>query len=366
MLEQQGMNTMSLQQNHKCMYRLWIELIGKLCKAEPMAIALLALFIAQPVTALEQVDDFGENPGNLQMFLHRPAAFRQNLPLLVALHGCRQRAADFDNETGLTALAQQIPFLLLLPQQRETNMARACFRWYDTDDNLPGRGESASILAMIDNAIDNEGVNPARVYVLGLSAGGAMTAVLLSNYPDRFAGGAIFAGLPYGCNRSAGFSDFTWNWLHYSPLALDGADASYACGIAGFRAGDRDGKAWSNYVRKSADSLPESWPLLSLWQGTDDSTVDPDNLDELTKQWTSVQGIDTLADDEEVLSDATRKVYKDEAGNPRVETWLLKGFGHAVPIDVDSDVGECGEAGGYVSDAGVCAVRRVAEFWGLR
>jgi len=329
-------------------------------------VSLIALLWSPPATALERVDDFGENPGELLMYLHRPTAFSDDLPLVVALHGCRQTAADFDDETGLMALAEEIPFLLLLPEQRERNMPRRCFRWYDTNDNRPGRGESASILSMIDTAIEDEGVDPARVFVLGLSAGGAMTAVLLSNYPGRFAGGAIFAGLPYGCNRPAGMFDVTWNWLHFNPFVLDGADASYACGVAGFQRADRDGKAWADYVTQNTESLPERWPLVSLWQGTGDKTVDPDNLHELTEQWTTVQNIDAVADAQQIIGNATRKLYHDEAGNPRVETWSLEGFGHAMPIDADSDPDDCGLEAAYVVNADLCAVRRVAQFWQLR
>lgn len=328
-------------------------------------LVLAALFMSHAVVAIERVDDFGNNPGELQMYLHRPAAFKDNLPLVVALHGCRQTAADFDDETGLKALAEEIPFLLLLPEQQERNMTRRCFRWYDTNDNQAGRGESASILAMIDKAIDDEAVDPDRVFVLGLSAGGAMTAVLLANYPDRFAGGAIFAGLPFACNRPANFFDFTWNWFHYGPFAVDGADASYACGIAGFQSRDRDGEVWARFVKQSAESLPERWPLVSLWQGTSDTTVDPDNLMELTEQWTTVQGIDSVPDDQQRIGNATRQVYQDDAGRARVETWLLEGFAHAVPIDLSGNEGDCGLEGPYVVNASLCAVRRVAEFWGL-
>ncbi len=338
--------------------------IGRRLAADQIAIAILALIMVLPsaVFALERVDDIGENPGELQMYLHRPAATSDAMPLVVALHGCRQTAADFDDETGLEALAEEIPFLLLLPEQSDKNMPRRCFRWYDTNDNQPGRGESASIMAMIDTAIDEEGVDPSRVYVLGLSAGGAMTAVLLSNYPSRFAGGAIFAGLPFACNRPAGLFDFTWNWLHYIPFALDGADASYACGIAGFQRTNREGEQWAEFITQSAESLPERWPLVSLWQGTADDTVDPDNLSELTEQWTAVQNVDTVADDQQVFGNTTRQVYHDEAGNPRVETWSLQGYGHAVPIDSDGNPEDCGVEAAYIVNADVCAVRRVADY----
>lgn len=333
--------------------------------AQVAAIAFVGPFYAQPVTALELVSSFGENPGDLRMYVHRPSGFREGLPLVVALHGCTQTATDFDDETGLIALAEEIPFLLLLPEQREENMPRRCFRWYDTHDNQPGQGESASILAMVDAAIEAEGVDPDRVFILGHSSGGAMTAVMLANYPNRFAGGAVIAGLPVGCNRPSGAFDLVWNSLQVKSITPDGADASYACGIGGFDLTDRDGVEWAGYVTDSAETLPESWPLLSLWQGTADTIVNPDNLRELTEQWTTVQGIGPVADERELVGNAIREVYHDTAGIARIETWSLDGFDHAVPIDTAGDRAACGQAADYVKTTDICAVRRIADFWNL-
>jgi poly(hydroxyalkanoate) depolymerase family esterase len=336
------------------------------CSAQAAAIAFIAVFTAQPVTALELVSNFGKNPGELLMYLHRPSIVRDGLPLVVALHGCTQTAADFDDETGLLALAEETPFLLLLPEQREENMSRRCFRWYDTNDNQLGLGESASILEMVDAAIEAEGVDPNRVFVMGHSAGGAMTAVMLANYPNRFAGGAIFAGLPVGCNRPSGAFDVFWNSLQVKSIAPDGADASYACGIGGFNLTDRDGEEWAGYVTEGTDALPESWPLLSLWQGAADTIVHPENLRELTEQWTAVQDIDPVADEREVIGNAIREVYRDNAGMARIETWSIDGFDHGMPIDADGDPKACGHVAEYVTNADLCAVRRIADFWQLR
>lgn len=315
--------------------------------------------------ALERVAEFGENPGRLDMYLHRPDDFKAALPLVVALHGCRQTAEDFDDETGLVALAEETPFVLLLPQQRAGNMGLGCFRWYDSDHNRPGRGESASIRAMIDAAIDRHAVDPAQVFVLGLSAGGAMTAVLLANYPDRFAGGAVIAGTPYDCNRPAGFFDWVWYWLNMNPFALDGADASYACGIRGGSTTDRSAAEWGDFVRGVAESMPPAWPPVSIWQGDSDATVDPDNLHELVEQWTDVHGIDAVADTTETFGQATRKIYRDAAETARVEAWSIAGFPHAVPIDPDADPLACGLQSKFMADANLCAVRRIASFWQL-
>lgn len=329
----------------------------------PLRTAALACLVAAPAAALEEITDFGPNPGDLRMFLHRPATSATNLPLVVALHGCTQRATDFDDETGLVTLAEETPFLLLLPEQDPANMFNRCFRWYDSADNLPDAGESASLRAMIDFALGNEPVDPDRVYVLGLSAGGAMTAVLLANYPDRFAGGAIFAGLPYGCNRPFGPFDFGWRWL--ALFGLDGAEAAHACGIGEFSLTDRTSGDWADFVRDAGGSEPVNWPLLSLWQGGGDETVDPDNLTELLEQWTALHGIDTVPEVDEMLDDATRAVFHDAGGTPRIETWTLPTFGHAVPIDADGAPAPCGSEGSHVKNADLCAVRRVLEFWGL-
>ncbi|MCE6959129.1 PHB depolymerase family esterase [Cereibacter sphaeroides] len=317
-----------------------------------------------PALALEPVQDFVDNPGDLRMYLHRPAGIRPGLPLVVALHGCTQSAAGFDDETGLAALAEEVPFVLLLPEQQPRNMARRCFRWYDAGDNRPGQGESASILSMIEAAIESEKVDPGRVFILGLSAGGAMTAVMMANYPDRFAGGAILAGLPYGCNRPVSAFDFFWTWYHHG-AAADGADAAYACGIGGIDRTDRDAEEWAGFVLDAAGQAPARWPLVSLWQGAADPTVDPANLRELTEQWTAVQGIDAIADEERAFGSATRERYLDDEGNLRLETWTLGSLGHAVPIDADGEPESCGFEAAHIDDAGLCAVRRIAEFWRL-
>lgn len=331
------------------------------------AVALAACLLAGagPAVALEEVAGFGANPGQLKMYLHRPAAARPGLPLVVALHGCLQNARDFAEETGLLALSEEVPFVLVLPEQQQGNVDNLCFRWFDSEHNRPGLGESASIRAMIDQAIATEAVDPDAVHVLGLSAGGAMAAVMLADYPDLFAGGAVIAGVPYGCNRPAGIFDSLWYWYHYNRFLPAGSDGAYACGIAGFGHGERSAGDWAGYVREAAGPAPAHWPRVSLWQGTADDVVDPDNLGELVEQWTAAQGIDAVAEDSATVDGALHEVYRDDAGVARVESWTLPGFGHAVPIDADGDPEPCGRPGDYIENANLCAVRRIAEFWQL-
>lgn len=338
----------------------------------PRLALLLTLALPTAAPALERVATFGDNPGDLAMWIHRPEGHDGALPLVVALHGCTMSADSFDDETGLTTLADALGLLLLFPEQNDDNQPHKCFRWYDEGDNRPGGGESASIHSMITSLIDSGEANPEQVFVMGLSAGGAMSAAMMANYPDLFAGGAIVAGLPYDCNRPRSFFTYAvwqyWRMMrHVQGGTYDGWDASYACGIIPPNtAVDRSPGDWASYVEKIHDTAPASWPRVSIWQGDADETVDPDNLEELAEQWTALHGLDPDAPDEEdSIAGATRKRYHDAGGVVRVETWDLPTLPHAVPVDEDG-APTCGIAdGAYMDEGEICAVREIARFWGL-
>lgn len=131
---------------------------------------------------------FGANPGALRMFTCAPPELSVRPALIVALHGCAQTAAGYSVGGGWTTLAGRYGFAVVLPQQPGT-----CFNWFDPD---AAAREARSIGQMTETAIAAFGVDPRRVFVTGLSAGGAMTSLMLATRPDLFAGGAIIAGLP--------------------------------------------------------------------------------------------------------------------------------------------------------------------------
>jgi poly(hydroxyalkanoate) depolymerase family esterase len=116
--------------------------------------------------------------------------------LVVALHGCTQTAADYDHGSGWTRLADRYGFAVLFPEQQRANNPNNCFNWFLPSDTRRSHGEAFSIRQMIERVITDHGVDRRRVFVVGLSAGGAMTSAMLATYPDLFAGGAIIAGLP--------------------------------------------------------------------------------------------------------------------------------------------------------------------------
>jgi poly(hydroxyalkanoate) depolymerase family esterase len=173
--------------------------------ARGMALAVWAtsavLLAAPPARAAApvKVTAFGSNPGGLRMFKYVPDQLPASAPLITVLHGCTQNARDFGANSGWIELADRLHVALLMPEQTAANNQRNCFNWFVTTENRRDRGEPLSIKQMVDKMKSDHPVDPKRVYVTGLSAGGAMTSVMLATYPDVFAGGGIVAGLPYGC-----------------------------------------------------------------------------------------------------------------------------------------------------------------------
>ena len=151
---------------------------------------------------LREVVGFGTNPGSLRMLAYVPKDLAKPRALVVALHGCTQTAAVYDHGSGWSTLADTHGFAVLFPEQQRANNPNNCFNWFLPPDTQRDHGEALSIRQMIERMIRDHGIDRRRVFIVGLSAGGAMAAVMLATYPDVFAGGAIIAGLPYGSARN--------------------------------------------------------------------------------------------------------------------------------------------------------------------
>lgn len=148
---------------------------------------------------LRQTSDFGHNPGNLQMYSYEPNNLPHGKhPLVVVLHGCTQTAHEVASQTGWNKLADSLQFYVLYPQTHFGNNVTRCFRWFKESDIASDEGESYSIYHMIDHFVNTNAVDTGRIYITGLSAGGAMAVAMLARYPALFHAGAIVAGGPYG------------------------------------------------------------------------------------------------------------------------------------------------------------------------
>lgn len=307
-----------------------------------LALSTLLFALASPAAfAQTEVTGFGSNPGNLRMFKYVPGGLPTNAPLVVALHGCSQTAANYDAETGWQLFADRFRFALLLPQQQSANNSSGCFNWFVPGDISRGQGEALSIKQMVDRMVADHGIAPSRIYATGLSAGGAMTSALLAAYPDVFAGGAIVAGLPYRCatSQSAAFSCMN-----------PGSDLAPA--------------QWGDLVR-AASTWAGPWPIVSIWHGDGDFVVRPMNLTESMEQWTNVHGIDQTAEVSDTVGGFPHKVYKTPSGQTRVETYTITGMGHGTPVDPGTGETQCGTAGAYILDVNLCSSYYIARFFGL-
>jgi poly(hydroxyalkanoate) depolymerase family esterase len=290
---------------------------------------------------LTEIAGFGANPGQLRMLAYVPEALRPGAPLVVVLHGCKQDAAGYGGNSGWTTLAERLGFAVLLPEQRATNNPNLCFNWFLPEDTRRGGGEAASIHGMIQRMTADHDLDRGRVFVTGLSAGGAMTAVMLAAYPETFAGGAILAGLPYGvaCNVQE---------------ALD----------AMFQGGERPAEEWGDKVR-SASRHKGPWPRLSIWHGSADATVRLSNAGEIEKQWSNVHNVPLSAAETQRVDGHTRRVWLNGAGEPVMESYLVAGMAHGTPIAAALGADGGGTAAPFILEAGIASTLRIAEFWGL-
>lgn len=283
---------------------------------------------------------FGTNPGALVAKTYLPPSLAPNAPLVVVLHGCTQNAAVYDRGSGWSELADRHGFALLYPEQTRANNANLCFNWFTSGDSRRGQGEAASIAQMVRHMIATHGVDPARIYITGLSAGGAMTKVMLATYPDLFAGGAIIAGLPFGVAEGV-------------PQALErmrgqGMPSRRALASKIVNASDHDGP----------------WPTLSVWHGTADSLVVPANADVIVDQWRDRTGLDTVEGEVDRVDGHQRTTWRDGSGRTMIERFDIAGMGHGTPLATGGE-DSCGAAGAHMLEAGICSTSRIAGSWGL-
>ncbi|CAH0174862.1 PHB depolymerase family esterase [Roseomonas sp. CECT 9278] len=290
-----------------------------------------------------EVARFGSNPGALRMLAYTPPRRpRPGAPLIVVLHGCRQTAEAFAAAAGWIDLAAARGIPLLLPEQRTENNPHRCFNWFKPGDTGRGRGEALSIRQMVRSATQLYDSDPRRVFIVGLSAGGAMAAGMLAAYPATFAAGAVVAGMPVG----------SANTPHLALLRMHRADPF----------GTRAGLEAAVRARSSLRG-ERAWPRLSIWQGALDRTVDPANAELLAAQWSALHGFGAApTTDAEAAPGARRRAWGRDA-RTAVELWTIEGMAHGFPVDPALRGG--GTPGAWVVDAGVAAALRIAAFWRL-
>jgi poly(hydroxyalkanoate) depolymerase family esterase len=274
------------------------------------------------------------------MFAYAPRYLASKAPLVVALHGCTQTADEYDHGTGWSSLADSLGFAVVFPQQQPANNSKNCFSWFLPGDIRRGHGEALSIREMVERAVATFAVDRGKVFVTGLSAGGAMAAVMLATYPEVFAGGAIIAGLPYGCASNV----------------QQAFEAMFA---------ERGHAAWAlGDTVRAASGHRGPWPKISVWHGASDPIVKPSNGEDIIRQWSNVHGLSDTPSCQELIGGHTRRIWSDTNGEARIEAFTIRGMAHGVPLATTG--GEiCGAAGAFFLDAGISSTHHIARFWRL-
>lgn len=290
---------------------------------------------------LTKLDGFGSNPGNLKAWCYTPPseAAAAKLPLVVVLHGCTQTSGAYDIGSGWSELASTYGFATLFPEQQRSNNPNLCFNWFEPGDTRRAAGEALSIAQMIEAMIELHDVDREQVYITGLSAGGAMTSVMLATYPEMFAGGAIIAGLPHGAATNV-------------PEAL------------------QQMRAHSSSSRTAGRSITAAsphrgpWPTISIWHGSGDTVVSPSNAEAILLQWLEVHGLSEDPDEEGLVAGYPHRVWRDGAGKILIEEFRVIGMGHGTPLATGGDDGY-GRAGPFMLEVGISSTVQSAKTWDL-
>jgi poly(hydroxyalkanoate) depolymerase family esterase len=223
------------------------------------------------------------------------------LPLLVMLHGCTQSASDFASGTGMNEVADQLGFLVLYPEQSvAANIAR-CWNWHRPVNQARGSGEPASIAALTRHVLALCKGNEARVYIAGISAGGAAAAMTAALYPDLYVAVGVHSGLSCG----------TITTLAQARMAM------------------RKGTASPPVVPSGRAAPP---PPTIVFHGDHDTTVHPSNADGFAHRLRQSNGHlvqETLAGRSDRGRHFTRTTYRGCTGDVLLETWMVHGVGHA-------------------------------------
>lgn len=289
---------------------------------------------------LASLDGFGSNPGNLAAKAYVPEDLPKRSPLVVVLHGCTQTAAGYDLGSGWSHMAQRDGFAVLFPEQQAQNNLNLCFNWFVPQDSKRDQGEPLSIRQMIAAMIERHDIDPDRVFITGLSAGGAMALTMLVTYPEVFRGGAIIAGLPHGSATSI-------------PEAFERMRGQ----------GMPDVHGMADLAREKGGHQGP-WPVLSVWHGSADRTVSISNADAIVSQWQALQGIDDKPARVEKGAGHTRHVWVDGEGREVIESYTISGMGHGTPLDTTTEDG-LGKAGPFMLEAGISSTARIGSFWGI-
>lgn len=265
-----------------------------------------------PATAagLEEVATFGSNPGNDTMHIYVPDSVQTQPGILVAMHGCGGSGPGFYQSSEFASLADQYGFVVVYPTSTDKI---GCFDNFSDASKLRGAGSDAeSIVSMVRYAQEHYNGDASRVFATGSSSGGMMTNALLALYPDVFAAGAAFMGVPFGCFPNEA------DYLAPNSVCANGDNS-------------KTPQEWGDLARSAYPAYTGPFPRMQVWHGTDDTLVNYKNLQMEVDQWTNLHGLSqTPTSTDAPQSGWERSSYASPSG-VEVEAVTVVGAGHQLP-----------------------------------
>lgn len=245
------------------------------------------------------------NPAGTRPYkLYIPSGYTgQAVPLVVMLHGCSQNATNFSIGTRMNTLAEAGTFLVTYPEQGNAANSTKCWNWYQQANQQRGKGEPSLIAGITEQVMRDYQVDARRVYIAGLSSGGAMAAIMAATYPQLYAAVCVHSGLAYGA-------------AHDLPSAF---------------------AAMNQGTSQPTKQLAKAIPLI-IFHGDRDTTVAPSNADMLLNQWlqaaSRVQGAAPAVTIERGAQAKnsyayTRSLYRNKREQVLIERWIVHQAGHA-------------------------------------
>ncbi|MEU8405763.1 PHB depolymerase family esterase [Micromonospora sp. NPDC048842] len=279
-----------------------------------VSLAAAALTFATPASAatLTQVTNFGTNPTNLQMHLYVPDRVATRPAILLAMHYCTGTGPAFHSGTQYASLADRYGFIVIYPSATRSSK---CWDVYSPQALRRGGGsDPVGLMSMVDYVRQRYSADPARIFATGTSSGAMMTNVMLGVYPDVFAAGASFAGVPFACFATGGTSE--WNSQCANGQLI------------------RTAQQWGDLVREAYPGYTGQRPRMQIWHGTNDETLRYPNFGEQVKQWTNVHGLSqTPTYTDTPQSGYTRTRYGGSGPMAPVEAISMQGVTHNLPVD---------------------------------
>ena len=255
-----------------------------------------------------------------------PGAAGKPLPLLVMLHGCLQDPDDFALGTRMNSIAEEQRIFVLYPEQSEAANQTRCWNWFNAANQRRDQGEPSIIAGMTREVIGAHNIDARRVYIAGMSAGGAMAAIMAATHSDLYAAVGIHSGVPYG------------------------AAQNFMAAIAAMKDGAASG------ARLPAKRIP-----LIVFHGDQDIMVNSRNGEQLVSQWLGGPAPNRTQDSSTARASEgngrafTRTRYRDGAGHAVAENWLVHDAGHAWSGG--------GSAGSFADVSGPDASREMMRFF---